>query len=119
MNHLSRNPLVVALGATIAGTLALSTPVSADTNPFGATPLSEGYMLAFSSRKDEEAEGECGEGKAGEGSCGEGKDAEGHCGEEKGAHEGSCGEGKTGEGSCGEGKTGEGACGEGKCGANK
>jgi len=132
-----KNTLTSAIGSLVVSGLAFSSAVQADSNPFGATELSSGYMVL--------AEGSCGEGKCGanaalkekksEGSCGEGK-----CGGDKKemnkTAEGSCGEGKCGgdkkemnkttEGSCGEGKCGgdkkemnkttEGSCGEGKCG---
>ncbi len=99
-------PLAMALGATLAASMA-STALSAE-NPFASQTLESGYKVM--------AEGKCGEGKCGgeakskkEGKCGEGK-----CGEEKASKEGKCGEGKCG----GESKTKkEGKCGEGKCGA--
>jgi uncharacterized low-complexity protein len=110
-NHpMSKNlvkPLAVAVGATLIGSLSGAVLAAHDQSPFGMVGLSEGYMTAFSSRKDEEAEGKCGEDKG---------TAEGHCGAEKGAHEGSCGAEKAKEGNCGEGKekAAEGSCGEGK-----
>ncbi len=90
-------PVAAAVGVAFVSSLVISTVAVADENPFDASDLDAGYMLAG-------GEGSCGEG---EGSCGEG---EGSCGE------GSCGEG---EGSCGEGegeKGEDGKCGEGKCG---
>ena len=99
----SKKTLSIAVGAALGAGMAFSPLTLADTNPFGATELSGGYMQI--------AEGSCGEGKCGgdkakahaEGSCGEGKaDAEGSCGEGKADAEGSCGEGKAeSEGSCG------------------
>lgn len=74
-------PVAAAVGVAFISSLAISTAV-ADDNPFDASDLDTGYMVADS------------HGDGGEGSCGEG---EGSCGE------GSCGEG---EGSCGEGKCG-------------
>jgi len=112
-------PISAAVGATLLTAVGMPSAANAAENPFGMTDLASGYEVAFSSRKDEEAEGKCGEGKEAEGTCGEGKDAhEGSCGEGKAPAEGSCGEGKApAEGSCGEGKAeGEGKCGEGKCG---
>ena len=112
------NPVAAAVGVAFVSSLATSTSVVADDNPFSTADLDAGYQLA--GEKGEE--GKCGEGKCGadkgaEGSCGE-KGAEGSCGE-KGA-EGSCGE-KGAEGSCGE-KGAEGSCGEkgkeGSCGGN-
>lgn len=95
-------PVAAAVGVAFISSLAISTAV-ADDNPFDASDLDTGYMVAGS--HGDGGEGSCGEGEGscGEGSCGEG---EGSCGE------GSCGEG---EGSCGEG---EGSCGEGKCGGD-
>jgi len=86
-------PIAAAVGVAFVASLVISATAVADDNPFDASDLDAGYMLADSH------EGEEGEG---EGSCGEGEG------------EGSCGEGE-GEGSCGEGE-GEGSCGEGKCG---
>jgi len=117
----SRKTLSIAVATAFGAGIALSPMAMADSNPFGATQLSGGYMQI--------ADAHAGEGKCGEGKCGDDKKAE-----KKG--EGSCGEGKCGddkadkkgEGSCGEGKCGgdkaegakadkaEGKCGEGKCG---
>ncbi|NND45295.1 MAG: hypothetical protein HKN58_08220 [Xanthomonadales bacterium] len=99
-------PVAAAVGVAFVSSLVVSTAVAAD-NPFDASDLDTGYMLAGSHG----GEGSCGEGSCGEGegSCGEGSCGEGSCGE------GSCGEGSCGEGSCGE-KGDEGKCGEGKCG---
>ena len=91
-------PIAAAVGVAFVSSLVFSTVAVADENPFDASDLDAGYMLAGGDKGD--GEGSCGEG---EGSCGEG---EGSCGE------GSCGEG---EGSCGE-KGEDGKCGEGKCG---
>ena len=97
-------PLAMALGATLAASMA-TTALAAE-NPFTSQTLESGYKVM--------AEGKCGEGKCGEAkSDKEGKCGEGKCGEEKAKKEGKCGEGK-----CGEDKTKkEGKCGEGKCGA--
>ena len=100
-------PVAAAVGVAFISSLVFSAVAVADENPFDASDLDTGYMLADS---HEGGEGSCGEG---EGSCGEGSCGEG---------EGSCGEGSCGEGSCGEGegscgeKGEEGKCGEGKCG---
>jgi uncharacterized low-complexity protein len=97
-------PVSLAAGLALAGSLAGVSVAQADTNPFGMTALSSGYM-AMSSH----SEGKCGEGKCGEGKCGgdkEDKDSEGKCGE------GKCGGDK-------EDKDSEGKCGEGKCGGDK
>ena len=92
-------PIVVAIGATVLGSLAQMPVASAEQNPFAMKSLESGYTVAFSSRKHEEAEGKCGEKKA------DGKAAEGSCGEGKKAKEGSSGESKAKEGSCGESKS--------------
>ena len=98
-NNTLKKSLAVAMGASFAAAMAVSPVANADSNPFGMSNLSGGYMQL--------AEGKCGEGK-----CGEGKmKTEGKCGEGKKAEaEGKCGEGKTKK----EGKCGEGKCGEGK-----
>lgn len=70
-------PIATAIGTAVVASLASISSVSADQNPFGASELSGGYMVA-----------EHGEGKCGEGKCGEKKQGEGKCGE------GKCGEGK-------------------------
>ena len=101
----SKKTLSIAVGTALGASLALSPVALADTNPFGASELSGGYMQIAGGH----GEGGCGEGKCGgekaegEGKCGEGKDAEG----------------KDAEGKCGEGKCGEGKCGEGKCGSKE
>jgi len=91
-------PIVLAVGAALAGSFALSSSIAnANTveTPFSMSTLSAGYLLG-----------------SGEGSCGgdrEGKDkTEGSCGE------GSCG----GDKAEGEEKDAEGKCGEGKCGGD-
>jgi uncharacterized low-complexity protein len=84
-------PLAIALGTTLAASLATLPAANADENPFGMTKLSSGYMVAGTDK-----EGKCGEGK---------KDMEGKCGEGKTEKEGKCGEGKTEkEGKCGSGE---------------
>jgi len=116
-------PMALAISTAVCGSIIAMSSVQAETNPFGMTDLSSGYMIAC-------AEGKCGgDMKSKEGKCGEGK-----CGGDKSkAKEGKCGEGKCGgdkskakEGKCGEGKCGgdkskakEGKCGEGKCGGKK
>ena len=86
-------PLALAVGAALAGSLALVSTANAETgaSPFAMTTLSAGYML----------------GVGGEGSCGGDKEGEkekteGSCGGDKAGGEGSCGGDKAeGEGSCG------------------
>ncbi len=77
------NPLAAAIGAALAASVLAIPAVSAESNPFGITTLSSGYMIADSGEKsgdeaaaeggdeDKNAEGKCGEGKCGEGKCGE------------------------------------------------
>ncbi|HMB60264.1 MAG TPA: hypothetical protein VKN35_10160 [Xanthomonadales bacterium] len=90
-------PVAAAVGVAFLTSLAVSSTAIADDNPFAATDLDEGFLLAGD---DGDEEGKCGEGKCGDdkgedGSCGEGK-----CGDDKG-EEGSCGEEHGEEGSCG------------------
>ena len=101
-------PAAVALGAALTGSIAIVATVEAGVNPFSATTLRAGYMLAAGNEND------VGD-KDTEGSCGGDKDAEGSCGGEKDA-EGSCGGKKDAEGSCAGDKDSEGKCGEGNCG---
>ncbi len=116
-------PVAAAVGVAFVSSLAASTTAMAADNPFEATDLDNGYMLAGG---EKDAEGTCGEGKDGEkdaeGKCGgekaeEGKCGEGKCGGEK-AEEGKCGGEKAEEGKCGGEKAEEGKCGEGKCGGD-
>lgn len=111
----------VVLGSSLA-MAAFSGALQANENPFSATSLSSGYLVASN---DKMPEGKCGEGKCGEGKCGgdmkdkaekkmEGKCGEGKCGgdmKDKGKKKG---HDKKMEAKCGEGK-----CGEGKCGGDK
>ncbi len=95
------NPVAAVVGVAFISSLAMSTTVLADDNPFSAADLDAGYQLA----------GEKGEeGKCGEGKCGSDKGEEGSCGGDKG-EEGSCGGDKGEEGSCGGDKGEEGSCG--------
>jgi len=95
-------PIAAAIGVAFVSSIAFSSTVIADENPFAMADLESGYMLAGDEKGEE---GKCGEDKGEEGKCGEGK-----CGEDKGG-EGSCGEDKGAEGSCGEDKGEEGSCG--------
>ncbi len=122
-------PIVLAVGAALAGSFALSSSIaSAETveSPFAMSTLSAGYLLGSGEGScggdkegKEKTEGSCGEGSCGGDKEGEGhdKDGEGSCGEDKDG-EGSCGEDKDAEGSCGEDKDAEGSCGEGSCGGD-
>ena len=119
-------PVAAAVGVAFVSSLVISATAVADENPFDATDLDAGYMLAG----EGDGEGSCGEGEGscgeGEGSCGEGEGScgEGSCGgdkegEGKDGGEGSCGGDKEGEGSCGGDKEdAEGKCGEGSCGGS-
>lgn len=111
-NNTIKKSLAVAMGATFAAALTAAPVASADSNPFGMSELSSGYMQLAADEgkcgaKEAKPEGKCGEGKMKtEGKCGEGK-----CGEKRKMHEGKCGEGKCGEGmmkkesKCGAGKS--------------
>jgi uncharacterized low-complexity protein len=112
-------PVAAVVGVAFVSSLAVSSTVIADDNPFASTDLDNGYMMAGG---DKGKEGKCGEGKCG-GDKGEMKGEEGSCGGDKGnmkGEEGSCG------GDKGEMKGEEGKCGaehmkdaEGKCGGDK
>ena len=66
-------PIAAAVGVAFVASLVISATAVADDNPFDASDLDAGYMLADSHEGEEgEGEGSCGEGE-GEGSCGEGK----------------------------------------------
>lgn len=80
----SRKTLSLAVATAFGAGIALSPMAMADSNPFGATQLSGGYMQIADAH-------------AGEGKCG-GDKADG---EKADKAEGSCGEGKCGEGKCG------------------
>ena len=117
-------PVAAAVGVAFVASLAFSSVVVADDNPFESTDLDTGYMMAGG---DKGEEGKCGEGKCGgdegeEGTDQEGEEdtdhegEEGSCGGDDGDHEGeegSCGvDDKGEEGSCGgDDKGEEGACG--------
>jgi uncharacterized low-complexity protein len=113
--QISKKPVVIAMGAALAGSLLSAGAVNAAANPFGLSDLGSGYMQV--------AEGKCGGmPKAEEGKCGaKPKAEEGKCGGAPKAEEGKCGGApKAEEGKCGaKPKAAEGKCGEAKCGANK
>jgi uncharacterized low-complexity protein len=107
-NKTHMKPVAAAIGAALAGSLAMGAANAAD-NPFGLSEIGSGYMQLASSNEDKGGEGKCGGEKA--------ASTEGKCGGEKAAStEGKCGEGKCGEGKCGSEKT---TSTEGKCGGNK
>lgn len=105
-NKLTQKPLATALGAAFLS-VAASSAVQANENPFSLTQLNNGYMQVA------EMEGKCGEGKCGGAKTEKAK--EGKCGE------GKCGGAKTTDdhGDAEMKKTTEGKCGEGKCGGTK
>jgi uncharacterized low-complexity protein len=73
----TRKPIALAIGATLAGGLALSG------SAFASTPLAQGYLLGAqdAASADKAKEGSCGADKADkEGSCGSDKAGEGKCG---------------------------------------
>jgi uncharacterized low-complexity protein len=80
----NKKPVAIAVGAALAGGLALSG------SAFAMQPLAQGYMLSTASVAAD---------KAAEGSCGADKTKEAAAGKAKA--EGKCGEGKCGEGKCG------------------
>ncbi len=90
--------LSLASGAALALSVASSTVLAADNNPFGMTELNGGYQVAMN-------EGKCGEGKCGGSKA---KETEGKCGGDKAKKtEGKCGgsKAKETEGKCGGSKT--------------
>jgi len=80
-------PVAAAVGIAFVASLAFSSVVVADDNPFASTDLDSGYMMAGG---DKHKEGKGEEGKCGEGKCGGDKGEERPCGKDKG-EEGSCG----------------------------
>ena len=107
--------LSLAVGTAFVAGIATAPAVQADVNPFAATTLSSGYMLA-----DKGAEGNCGAKKpVTEAECGANK--------AKQAKEAECGANKAKqvkEAECGANKAKpkpikEAKCGEAKCGENK
>lgn len=109
--NIMKKPLAAAIGAAFVSTLAATPVTQASENPFAASSLSSGYMVA-----DKGAEGKCGGKKKAE--------EEGKCAGKKKVEEGKCGTKTMGKGN--EGKCGEGKCGgakkkteEGKCGGKK
>lgn len=127
MKKINKSPLAAAMGAALISTLAAS-PANAESNPFGLSELSSGYMQVA------EAEMACGanmdmtKSKAPEGACAgkptKAADKPAAAATAKPAAEGSCGEGMCGsmmqggkmkpgmEASCGAMMKGkEGACG--------
>lgn len=73
----TRKPIALAIGATLAGGLALSG------SAFASTQLAQGYLLGAqeAASADKAKEGSCGADKADkEGSCGSDKAGEGKCG---------------------------------------
>ena len=55
------NPIAAAVGVAFVSSVAASTAVAADENPFSSAELDAGYQLAGEKGK----EGKCGEGKCG------------------------------------------------------
>ena len=71
------NPVAAAVGVAFVSSLAASSAVAANDNPFTTTDLDTGYQLAG----EKGAEGKCGEGKCGgDKTADEAKGAEGSCG---------------------------------------
>jgi len=90
----SRKTLSLAVATAFGAGIALSPMAMADSNPFGATQLSGGYMQIADAHA---GEGKCGGDKAN----GDKADGDKVDGEKADKAEGSCGEGKCGEGKCG------------------
>ena len=120
-NSSFNKPIAATVGAAFVTSMIGSTAALAADNPFEATELDAGYMVA-EHHKSKKAEGKCGEGKCGgdmkakdakhaEGKCGEGK-----CGGDMKAKDAKHAEGKCGEGKCGGDKKDKQA--EGSCGGN-
>lgn len=113
-NKQTIKPITLAIGTAIITGLAAIPAVQADTNPFAATALAGGYMVA-----EKAAEAECGANKkTTEAECGANKATqkanEAECGANKKATEAECGANKTQPKPVQEAK-----CGEAKCGSNQ
>ena len=113
-NKQTIKPITLAIGTAFITGLAAIPAVQADTNPFSATALAGGYMVA-----EKATEGECGANKkAREAECGANKAGqkvnEAECGANKKATEGECGANKAQPKPVQEAK-----CGEAKCGNNQ
>jgi uncharacterized low-complexity protein len=115
----------VVLGSSLA-IAAFSGALQANENPFSATSLSSGYLVASNDKMSEgnvekKMDGKCGEEMGMEGSkkmdgkCGEGKCGGEMEGKVEKKMDGKCGESMNMEGS----KKMDGKCGEGKCGGDK
>jgi uncharacterized low-complexity protein len=108
-------PVSLAVGVAFVASMAAAPAVQADVNPFAATALSSGYMVA-----DKGAEGNCGAKKpVQEAECGANKAKqvkEAECGANKAKQvkEAECGANKAAPKPIKEAK-----CGEAKCGDNK
>ena len=79
-------PVAAAVGFAFLTSLAFSSTVVAEDNPFEIANLDSGYLMAGEHEGDDKGK----EGKCGEGKCGGDKGEEGSCGEK--GEEGSCGE---------------------------
>ncbi len=94
LNNNKLSLLAVVLSTSFAILLTASPVVNAADNPFAASKLSNGFMIA------DNADGKCGEGK-----CGDKKKEDGKCGEgkrgDKKKEDGKCGDKKGAEGKCG------------------
>ncbi len=109
--------LSIAIAAAMSST---AMQVNADSSPFSAASMEQGYQVAMHHGDKDKSKAK--DGKCGEGKCG-GKDKShdhgNHNGHDK-AHDGSCGGSmKADDGKCGAKdtkKAKDGKCGEGKCG---
>ena len=68
MSRDAKKSVAAAIGAAFAGSLVAAGPTTAspNSNPFGLTELSGGYLQVASGHM----EGKCGAGKCGAGNCG-------------------------------------------------
>ncbi len=112
-----KTPLALAVSAALSiGGMTIASNVNADSNPFGATDLTGGYMN--DSHGKEAAEGVK---EAAKEAAEKGKEAAKEAAEK--GKEGKCGEGKCGgdmeKSDSDDDKGKEGKCGEGKCGGAK
>lgn len=132
MSNNSRKPVAIAVGAALAGGLALAG------SAFSMQPLAQGYALGAGQphHGDHKAEGKCGEGRCGMAKMDTDGDGRISRAEFEARHEGKAekfaGIDANGDGfidasemkahheaKAAEGKCGEGKCGEGKCGGDK
>lgn len=69
MKKINKTPFALAIGATLLPTLA-GNIAQADSNPFGLSELSSGYMLTAEAKPDQAGADKMKDGACGEGKCG-------------------------------------------------